>query len=127
VESNRIITEFQVEKYFEAIKQIGTANSAGLFGGLISLYYFKDLQPQVLEAIRLATGIYIAGVMVFGIAYAIFMVFIYSHQPMTIPTKDTVNSFEDGPLFRSAAWATVVCFVLWLAGAFATIRILPLM
>jgi len=123
----KTITGFQVDKYFEAIKQIGTANSAGLFGGLIALYYFKDWKPPVLPVIKYTTGIYLAGLIVFVFAYCLFIAFLYSHKLTTLPTKDTLNLFENGPFFQSIIWTTAVSLGLWVLGTIAAAYVLCLL
>jgi hypothetical protein len=82
----RGMTEFQVNKYFDAIKQVGTANSAGLFGGVVALYYFKNKGDLVLHYIKLATGAFLVGVIVFAVSFWAFMVFVHWYQP-TIDAK----------------------------------------
>jgi hypothetical protein len=123
----KTITEFQVDKYFEAIKQVGTANSAGAFGGLVALYYFKDRTGPILTAIKYATGIYLAGLILFVIAYGLFIAFIYYHESPTPPSEDKPDLFEVGRLFRSILWATIFSLVLWIAGTIAAACVLFLL
>ena len=78
------MTEFQVDKYFDAIKQVGTANSTGLFGGLVALYYFKDQPAAVLAAMKAATGLYLFGLFIFAAAYSAFFKFIGRHHRQVI-------------------------------------------
>jgi len=121
----KIITEFQVDKYFEAIKQIGTANSAGLFGGLIALYYFKDWKTPVIPDVKYATSIYLGGVVLFALAYCFFIAFIYSHTPTIRPDKNTPPSvFQNGPFFKFILFTTALSLGLWVYGTFTAFCIL---
>jgi hypothetical protein len=125
---SNIITQFQVDKHFEAIKQIGTANSAGLFGGLIALYYFKDWKTPVLPGIKYATSIYLGGVLLFTLAYCLFIAFIYTHKPTMRPTKNMPPSvFQDGPFFKSILLMTAVSLGLWIAGTIAAFHVLSML
>src|SRR5258708_3336935 len=72
---------FYVERLFDAVKQVGTANSSGLFGGVVAIYYFGARSPDFMNMLKLITGIYLGGVFLFAFAYSSFVSFFINQEP----------------------------------------------
>jgi hypothetical protein len=114
------MTEFQIDKYLDAIKQAGTANSAGVFGGIVALYYFKDHGPSILSNVKFATGVYLLGVALFAVAYYAFMLFVHHHQSKI----ELSAEWEGGAIYKFAMYAAVWSFLAWALGTVLAARIL---
>ncbi len=109
------MSEFQVDKYFDAIKQVGTANSAGLFGGVVALYYFRDRVGPIVYNIKFATGTYLLGVIVFAVAYGAFIAFVHRHQSKIELPTELKDLFRAEPVFNFAIYAAIWSFGAWFA------------
>lgn len=48
-----------VERIFDAVKQVGTANGSGLFGGVVAIYYFGARSPDLLIIMKIITAGYL--------------------------------------------------------------------
>ena len=115
------MTAFQVDKYFDAIKQVGTANSTGLFGGLAALYYFRDQSAEIINAMKAASGLYLLGLFVFAAAYSAFFSFIDLHNPRPGADGDLFNADTS---FRVARRATILSAMLWAIGSLVAAYVL---
>jgi hypothetical protein len=49
---------FYVERLFDAVKQVGTGNSAGLFGAGVALYYFGSKSAEISNLLKYAAFVY---------------------------------------------------------------------
>jgi hypothetical protein len=117
------MTKFQLDKYFEAIKQVGTANSAGVFGGVVALFYFKEWKTPVFPAIKCATGFYLAGLFFFVAAYCYFIRFVYKHASKT-PPANMPDVVEANPPFDAMRNTAIISLLLWIVGTFVAARAL---
>jgi hypothetical protein len=111
----RVMSAYQVDKYFDAIKQVGAANSAGVFGGLVALNYFKDKPEIIIEHLKWITAVYIGGLFAFALAYSAFFDFIDRHKPQADPA--TKEMFTANLGFTLARFATMASAVFWVAGS----------
>jgi hypothetical protein len=116
------MSNYLADKYFEAIKQVGTANSAGLFAGAVALYYFKDRTPDVVAAIKVTTALYLAGVALFAVAYFTFMIFLQIRE-----TALAISRPEPHGLFFSAVAITALSVGTWAGGTIMAVRVLYLL
>src|SRR5437763_684310 len=60
--------------FFDAVKMVGTGNSAGLFGAGVALYYFAGRSPTILWYIKAAAFGYLVGVCLFSIAFFLLLI-----------------------------------------------------
>jgi|tagenome__1003787_1003787.scaffolds.fasta_scaffold19558781_1 hypothetical protein len=111
----RVMSAYQVDKYFDAIKQVGAANSAGVFGGLVALNYFKDKPEFIIEHVKWITAVYIAGLFAFGLAYTGFFDFIDRHKPQVDPAAKEM--FSANLAFTIARFATMASAFFWVVGS----------
>jgi hypothetical protein len=109
------MTEFQVDKAFDGIKQVGTANSAGLFAGAVALNYFRH-EHEVFMSIKVATFIYFGGVLMFAVAYMAFISFVQRHQYTAGLSEHHEDLYQADTRFLCARIATALSFSLWLLG-----------
>jgi hypothetical protein len=115
---------FYVERLFDAVKQVGTANGSGLFGGVVAIYYFGARSHDLLNMLKLVTGIYLGGIFLFAFAYASFASFFINQEPSLSGSSTYVPGswrYVSGLVFA------VFSFVLWLfASAIAAITLIML-
>ena len=106
-------TQYEVDKWLDGIKMVGTGNSAGLFGGLVALYYFKD-RPELLHVIKVATGQYLAGVVLFAISFVSFLAFLHLH-PFSLKdaTEGKATVYNVTPAFHAAIFLSLGALGLW--------------
>jgi hypothetical protein len=116
------MSNYLTDKYFEAIKQVGTANSAGLFAGAVALYYFKERTPDVVSAIKVTTGLYLAGVALFAVAYFAFIIFLQIRE-----TARACGRSEPDGLFFFAVAITAFSVGTWAGGTIMAVRVLYLL
>jgi hypothetical protein len=116
------MSNYLTDKYFDAIKQVGTANSAGLFAGAVALYYFKDRTPDLVTAIKVTTGLYLAGVVLFALAYFTFIVFLQVRE-----TARACGRSEPDGLFFSTVAITALSLGTWAGGTIMAVRVLNLL
>jgi hypothetical protein len=117
------MTTYQLDKCFDAIKQAGTANSAGLFAGAVPLYYFKDKQPQapLLSEIKFATELYLIGVVLFAAAYVCFISYIVR----TDPNPDGL--YEHDGFLNLSIYTICLAVGFWVTGTVIAARVLYLL
>ena len=111
----KTMTEFHIDKYFDAIKLVGTGNSAGLFGAAVAIYYFKDRVPNIIHHIKTAAFAYLAGIFLFALSYAAFIAFVHRHQ-----SKIELGTFRDqfraDPVFDFSMYVGIVSITAWIMG-----------
>jgi hypothetical protein len=115
---------FYVERIFDAVKQVGAANSAGLFGGLVAIYYFGARSNDLMNLLKLTTAVYFVGVLLFALSYSSFATFFIYQVPWLSGNPDYKPSswrYVSGLLFgllslicwlAASALAAVVLFLL---------------
>lgn len=102
---------FYVERLFDAVKQVGTANSSGLFGGLVAIYYFGAKSQDIMTLLKLITAMYLGGVFLFAFAYSSFASFFINQEPSLSGSSTYVPGswrYVSGMAFAAFS------FVLWL-------------
>jgi hypothetical protein len=105
---------FYVERLFDAVKQVGTANGSGLFGGFVAIYYFGAKSHDLTNVLKLITAIYLGGILMFAFAYASFASFFINQEPSLSGSATYVPGswrYVSGILFA------VFSFVLWFFGS----------
>ncbi|WP_271623401.1 hypothetical protein [Bradyrhizobium sp. CCBAU 11430] len=105
---------FYVERIFDAVKQVGAANSAGVFGGLVAIYYFGAKSAEIMNFLKLTTAVYFGGVFLFAFSYSSFATFFIYQVP----------SLSGSAKFKPSSWRYVsglafgvLSFVAWLFGS----------
>jgi hypothetical protein len=115
---------FYVERLFDAVKQVGTANSSGLFGGVVAIYYFGAKSTDLMNMLKLITGIYFGGVFLFAFAYSSLASFFINQEPSLSGSSTYIPGswrYVSGIVFA------VFSFVLWLfASAIAAVTLIKL-
>jgi hypothetical protein len=102
---------FYVERLFDAVKQVGTANGSGLFGGVVAIYYFGARSPELMIMLKLITALYFVGIFLFAFAYSSFASFFINQEPSLSGNASYVPGswrYVTGLLFA------VFSFVSWL-------------
>jgi hypothetical protein len=115
---------FYVDRLFDAVKQVGTANSAGLFGGVVAIYYFGARSHDLVILLKLITVIYLGGIFLFAFGYSLLAGFFINQEPHLSGSSTYVPGswrYMLGALFA------IFSFVLWLgASALAAIALFML-
>jgi hypothetical protein len=115
---------FYVERLFDAVKQVGTANGSGLFGGFVAIYYFGAKSHDLMNMLKLITAMYLGGIFLFAFAYASFASFFINQEPALSGSATYVPGswrYVSGIIFA------VFSFVFWLfASAIAAITLVML-
>jgi hypothetical protein len=115
---------FYVERLFDAVKQVGTANGSGLFGGVVAIYYFGAKSPDLMNILKLITAGYLGGIFLFAFAYASLASFFINQEPHLSGSSTYVPGswrLVSGIIFA------VFSFVLWLfASAAAAVALFML-
>jgi hypothetical protein len=101
---------FYVERLFDAVKQVGTANSAGLFGGLVAIYCFGAKSHDLMNMLKLITAIYLGGVFLFAFAYSSFASFFINQEPSL---SGSLTYVPGAWRYVSGIVFAVFSFVLW--------------
>jgi hypothetical protein len=102
---------FYVERLFDAVKQVGTANGSGLFGGVVAIYYFGARSPELMSMLKLITALYFSGIFLFAFAYSSFASFFINQEPYLSGNLSYVPGswrYVSGLIFA------VFSFVFWL-------------
>ncbi|KJC60078.1 hypothetical protein UP10_15540 [Bradyrhizobium sp. LTSPM299] len=97
---------FYVERLFDAVKQVGTANSSGLFGGLVAIYYFGAKSHDIMDLLKLITAVYLGGVFLFAFSYSSLASFFINQEP----------SLSGSPEYAPGPWRYILGLVF---GAFS--------
>src|SRR5450755_1073464 len=112
---------FYVERLFDAVKQVGTANGSGLFGGIVAIYYFGARSSDIMNMLKFTTCMYFGGIFLFALAYSSFASFFINQEPSLSGKSDYVPGawrYVSGILFA------IFSFVLWFfASAVAAITL----
>jgi hypothetical protein len=66
---------FYVDRLFDAVKQVGTANGSGLLGPVVAIYYFGARSQEMMQLLKLVTAMYFVGIFLFSFAYSSFASF----------------------------------------------------
>lgn len=104
---------FYVERLFDAVKQVGTANSSGLFGGVVAMYYFGAKSSEMANLLKGITAVYLAGVFFFAFSYTSFASFFINQEPSLSGSADYVpGSWR----YLIGVCLAILSFLAWLFG-----------
>jgi hypothetical protein len=107
--------------FFDAIKALGTGNTAGLLGAGVALYYFSTRHPTIIWHIKAACGWYLAGIALFAIAYFFFFVGTLTYRDQIFDIRPSPHS---KPQATIAIIATFGSFVCWSIGTGIAARVI---
>ena len=109
-------TNLGEDHLFDAVKLVGTANSSGLFGAGVAIYYFAARSPEIAHLLKLTAFIYFAGVFLFAFSYANFASFFINQEPSLSGLPDYVPGtwrYITGVVLAACS------FVAWIIGSCA--------
>ncbi len=105
---------FYVERLFDAVKQSGTGNSAGLFGAGVALYYFGGRSAEIAALLKATAFVYFGGVFLFAFSYVFLASFIINGHPSLSGSMDyTPGRWR----YWTSVALTALAFVTWLVGS----------
>lgn len=106
--------EFMIERWLDAIKTSGTANSGGLFFAGVGIYYFSTTSPYAGQLLKYSAILYAVGVFFFTFAYIAFATFIDRQYTTDLPQRRLERIKLAG--YRHLWWArtdTIIATALW--------------
>jgi hypothetical protein len=108
--------------YLEAVKILGTGNSAGLFGALVAYYYFARAGYTVLHWTTFTASAYLAGVALFTMTF--FCLYAYCVWQVG-PSAEKPQAPCRRKLWRDAALTFgAFSFLAWWVGTALAIKVL---
>lgn len=117
--------KYLLDKWFDAIKLIGTGNSGAFFAAAIALYYFSVWSRTIQVLIGITAAIYFVGFMAFVLAFRQMTTYLMTYDRVysaTIPaTPDPERHFK-----MTARRLAQASSILWLIGSFVALIVIVL-
>jgi hypothetical protein len=109
-----------LDRWMDAVKAVGTGNSAGLFAAGVSFYYFTSEGEEIIRLLKVSAFVYFIGVVLFTVAFIALTVHFYYQDKLR--SKPTANSSAElseraARWFRGALTASVFSLACWLVGS----------
>jgi hypothetical protein len=86
--------QFLIERWADGLKVLGAGNGAGLLASGASLQFFAA-KPELLSSIKVAAGFFLAGILLFAVAFLILTALPLSIESFLASSNKTYRVFKD--------------------------------
>jgi hypothetical protein len=122
--------QWRIGIFFDAVKALGTGNTAGLAGAGVALHYFASRDPPIIWHIKAAAAWYLIGIALFAAAYfslfvALTLVPPNTEKPKTTPPSPTPDAHSI--LIGCGVISGFGSFAVWIIGTCIAAKVIYLL